>query len=160
MIEVVGLLFGGATRLIQHYLDLGEKSAERAHEAIMYDKQIALQDRRYEHEAALRRMDAESAAQVAELQALTAAIGAQADEAKHAGGWVAKLSASVRPVVMYWLLGLYSFVKIASVSVALGEGATLIQVLPSIYGEFDAAVLSSALAFWFTDRSLRHQYSR
>jgi hypothetical protein len=155
MFELLGLVFGGVSRLTQHWLELKDKDKERSHEAVMYDKQMALADKRHEHDADLRKMDAASAEAAAEWNALAAAVQAQATEAQAAGGWVAKLSASVRPVVTYWLLGLYSLSKLFAILVALKANEPFLLAVSGVYGEADAALLFSVLSFWFMDRSLR-----
>lgn len=155
MIEIIGLIFGGVSRLGQHWMELRDKDKERSHEAVMYDKQLALADKRFEHDADLRRMDVGAAESQAEWGALTAAVEAQAREAQAAGGWVAKLSASVRPAVTYWLMAIYTAAKVAMLYSALASGVPLPEAVRAMYSEADAALLSSILSFWFMDRSLR-----
>jgi len=150
MFELIGLIFGGASRLVQHWLDLRDKDKERAHEATMYDKQITLADRRFEHDAALRRMDADSAEQQAEWSAMVAALQAQATEAQAAGGFVAKVSALIRPFLTFW----HAVVIYTAIKVALG-GMTWAQALLHIYTDADRALCFSMVSFWFADRSLR-----
>lgn len=156
MVELFGLVFGGVSRLAQHWLDLKDKQAERDHEAVMYDKQITLADKRFEHDAALRQMDAASADVQAEWSSMTAAIEAQAKEAQAAGGWVAKFSASMRPLLtFYHAILVYTAVKVALFWVALSGGVPWTQAIIELYGEFDRALLGSMVSFWFADRSLR-----
>lgn len=155
MIELFGLIFGGVSRLGQHWMELNDKDKERGHEAVMYDKQLALADKRFEHDAGMRRMDSDSAESQAEWSALTSAVQAQAAEAQAAGGWVAKLSASVRPAVTYWLMAIYTAAKVAMLYSALAAGTTLAEAVLAMYSAADAALLSSILSFWFMDRSLR-----
>lgn len=154
MLELIGLIAGGASRLFQHWLDLRDKQNERQHELAMFDKQATLAAASAAHESELRRMDAESAATQADFSALTAAIEAQAKEAAAAGGWVATLSASVRPVIMYWLLAIYTAAKVSALVMAHTYGASFASVLQNAYTDFDAAILSSALSYWLADRSL------
>jgi hypothetical protein len=156
MIELLGLVFGGVARLGQHWLELRDKDKERAHEAVMYDKQLALADKTFAQESALKQMDADAAQAQAEWQALMAGAQAQAAEAQAAGGWVAKLSASVRPAVTYWLMALYTAAKAATLWTALSTAeASFAVAVRAMYTEADAALLSSILSFWFLDRSLR-----
>jgi hypothetical protein len=155
MLEILGLVFGGVSRLGQHWMEMQDKQKEREHEATMYDKQMALADKRAVHDQELRRMDTESAESQAEWAAMTAAIQAQADEAGKAGGWVAALSASVRPLVTYWLMALYTLAKIATLWMALGAGVSFANAVAAAYTAMDGALLSSILSFWFVDRSLR-----
>lgn len=156
MFELIGLVFGGVSRLAQHWLELRDKDKERSHEAVMFDKQIALADRRFEQDRELRRMDSEAAEAAAEWEAMRAAVEAQAREAKAAGGWVAKLSASIRPLLtLYHAVFIYTAVKVAQFCLAYSGGIGWQSAFLSIYGEFDRALVGSMVSFWFQDRALR-----
>ncbi len=155
MIELFGLIFGGLSRLGQHWLELRDKDKEREHEARMYDRQMALADKRHGHDADLRRMDAAAADAADEWQVLTAAIEAQAREAQAAGGRIAQLSASVRPVLSYWFAAIYTAAKLAAFTLALQAQVPLAEAVTSLYTEFDGTILASILSFYFADRSLR-----
>jgi hypothetical protein len=155
MIELLGLIFGGASRLFQHWLDMQDKQREREHEAVMYDKQITLAERKIDAEKDLRRMDQEAAEVAGEFEALRAAIESQAAEAKAAGGWVLQLSASVRPVLSYWFAAIYTIAKLAGLYLALSSGVALGEAVRACYTEFDGTILASILSFYFADRSLR-----
>lgn len=156
MFELIGLIFGGASRLFQHWLDMQDKQREREHEAVMYDKQIELADRKIAAEQDLRRMDIASAETQADFAALGEAIKAQAAEASAAGGWVAKLSASIRPFLTIWhLIVLYTAVKAAMLVVAMQSGNGAFAALLQVYGPEDKALAFSMASFWFADRSLR-----
>lgn len=160
MFELIGLIFGGVSRLTQHWLDLQDKQKERLHEATMYDKQIELANRRFEHDAALRRMDAEAAEVAGDFEALRTALESQAREAQAAGGWVAKLSASIRPILTIWhAIVIYTAVKVALFLVALGGGLSWAQALIYIYTDADRALCFSIVSFWFADRALRRRFS-
>lgn len=160
MFELIGLIFGGVSRLAQHWLELQDKQREREHEAVMYDKQIVLADKKYEHDAALRTMDAAAADAAAEWSALQAAIDAQAREAQAAGGWVAKLSASVRPMLAYWFVFIYTVSKVVALYLTMTHGATFVEAIRASYTEFDGTVLASILSFYYADRSLRRGAGR
>ena len=155
MFELVGLIFGGVSRLAQHFMDLKEKASERDHEFRMYEQQLKLADMRYSAESEFRRMDAQSAETQGDIELLMAGIKAQASEAKEAGGWVAQLSASVRPVLSYWLLALYTVAKFAALYLALSGGAGFAEAVRASYSEFDGTILASVISFYFADRSLR-----
>ena len=155
MFELVGLIFGGVSRLAQHFMDLKEKASERDHEFRMYEFQIKLADMRYSAEADMRQMDAQSKETMGDIDLLMAGIKAQAIEATAAGGWVAQLSASVRPVLSYWLLALYTVAKFAALYLALSGGAGFAEAVRASYSEFDGTILASVISFYFADRSLR-----
>ena len=157
MIELFGLIFGGLSRLAQHFMDLQEKASERDHEYRMYEQQIALADKRYAHDADMRLMDAQSAEAQGDIDLLLAGINSQAREAQAAGGWVAKLSASVRPVLSYWLLALYTIAKFTALYMAMSGGASFGESMRYVYTEFDGCVMASVISFYFADRSLRRR---
>jgi hypothetical protein len=156
MFELLGIVFGGVSRLTQHYMEMQDKEKERVHEREMFDKQVTLQTQKIEAEKDLRTMDIAAQKDASELDALMTAIQSQAKEATAAGGWVLSLSASVRPVVSYWLLFIYSAAKCATLYLALSaDGAGLAEAVRASYTEFDGAMLGSIISFWFADRSLR-----
>lgn len=155
MFELLGIVFGGVSRLTQHYMEMQDKQKEREHEANMFEKQITLQTQRIDAERDLRQMDMDTQRDTNEANTLAEAIKAQAQEAQAAGGFVAELSASVRPVVSYWLLLIYSVAKGATLYIALQSGTPLAEAVGKFYTEFDGALLGSIVSFWFADRSLR-----
>lgn len=156
MLELLGLIFGGASRLAQHFMELRDKQKEREHEAVMYDKQIELADKKFVHDSSLRTMDAEAADAAAEWEAMRAAVAAQAQEAAAAGGWVAKLSASIRPLLtIYHAVLIYTLVKLALFWLAYSNGISWASAIVEIYGPFDKALCGSMVGFWFQDRALR-----
>lgn len=158
MIEALGIVFGGVSRLVQFGMELKDKQKERDHEHRMLEKQTELQDKRLVHDADMRRMDNVAQADLAELNALTSAVEAQSREAVYAGGWVTKLSASIRPLLtVYHAVFVYTAVKLATFFVATQGGLSWSEATLSIYGEFDRALLGSMVGFWFSDRSLRNQ---
>lgn len=155
MIEALGILFGGVSRLGQHYLEGKDKDKERLHEAVMFDKQIKLQEQKAVSDTDMRKMEISASSNMGELNALTDVIKAQGEEAKSAGGWVANLSASVRPVLSYWVYLLYTISKLMSLFIGVSLGLPLQSIASLLYTEFDGALLGSITSFWFMDRSLR-----
>lgn len=159
MLELIGLIFGGVSRLGQHWLELQDKQKERQHEATMYDKQIEMADRRAEQGMAMRQVDAAAESERGETAAIQAAIIAQAEEAKSAGGFVAQISAMVRPFLTFWhAVVIYTAVKVAMFMIGLQGGLPWQQVLISIYTDPDRALCFSMVSFWFADRSLRNRF--
>ena len=73
---------------------------------------------------------------------------------KAAGGWVASLSASVRPLMTYYVLALYGAVKTAVIVSYAQSGMTLVQILPMVWGVDDMALLSGVVNYWILDRTL------
>lgn len=156
MIELLGILFGGIGRLAQHWLDLRDKDKERQHELNMFDKQATLQDKKYAADASMRQMDAAAAESAAEWAALQAGVMAQAEEAKAAGGIVAKFSAAIRPfLTMYHAVLIYTVVKIAQFYLMVTGGMPVAQSIVALYTEFDKALCGTMVSYYFLDRGLR-----
>ena len=109
---LLGSIFGGLFRLAPEVLKFLDRKNERQHELSMFDKQCDLEKQRGAQK--LQEIGAQHgmAVDVGMLDALKGAIDQQTEMVKAAGGWVASLSASVRPVVTYWILFIWSFVHI------------------------------------------------
>lgn len=146
IIPLVGALLGGFARFGQALLEAREKQRDREHELSMVQLQgtlAASADERKLRETALA---GDITLQQADSAAMVAALQAQATSDTAAGGWSAKLSATVRPIVTYALMSLYLAAKAQTVYAAGGAVA---------YSPADAALLSTILGFWFADRAIR-----
>jgi hypothetical protein len=88
------------------------------------------------------------------MAAFQSAIQQQTDMVKAAGGWAASLSASVRPVMTYYLLVFYGIVKICLIWDSMRLGAPLVDVMPKMWGGDDMALLSGVVNYWILDRTL------
>lgn len=153
--ELLGLIFGGASRLAQHWLDLSDKEKERSHERLMFEQQVQMQDKRFVHDSELRTMDMAGQEAANEWGAIAEAARAQAEESKAAGGWVLSLSASVRPILSYWFVLLYTVAKFATLYLAMKDGVGFAIAARAAYTEFDGTILAAIVSFYFADRSLR-----
>lgn len=151
---LLGGLLGGAFRLGQAFLDAREKQRDRDQEFRMLNLEGDLAARAGEQKMKLVGLEGDIALQVSELQSVKEVSLAQASEAAQAGGFVAGLSASVRPVVTYSLLAFYVLVKVAGIAFAWDIDGSMLAIMGA-YGDADRAMFSSILAFWFVDRSLR-----
>ena len=156
MIEALGLIFGGASRLLQHHMDLKDKQAERDHEHRMFEQQVELGKQNQSHEKAMLETQVSADDLMAQYSLMSDAIKAQAEEASKAGGWVAKFSAAMRPFLTFWhAVVLYTAIKVAMFYLAFNNGLSWADALLHIYGESDKAMCMSMVGFWFADRSLR-----
>jgi len=100
---LLGSLFGGLFRLAPEVLKHFDKKNERSHEMLMFARQCELEQIRGQMKLAEIGAQREAAVDVGVMDAFNAAIEQQATMVKAAGGWAASLSASVRPVVTYWM---------------------------------------------------------
>ncbi len=166
METILAILGGGGLGAIMRYVPEifkhFDRKNERAHEALMFDKEIELAKHRAEQE--MQRIDA--GARIESMQLLSTALEGQTRMAEAAGGWVAKLSTAVRPIVTFWQFTLYSIIKTCALLIAViyslsdQSAATridrLLGVLGAIQGVWtieDSAMLSMIMSFWFVGRS-------
>ena len=117
MLEIVGSgllgsIFGGLFRLAPEVLKWLDRKNERQHELSMFQQQCQLEAQRGSQKLQEIGAQRDMAVDVATMDAFKAAIESQTDMAKAAPGWVAALSASVRPVVTYALIGTYLLLQI------------------------------------------------
>lgn len=146
--SLLGSLLGGVLRFAPEMLKFFDRKGERAHELALLNAEM--QFAQIKGEIAMRQTEAVMT--VAELDAVGQALKEQGQTARAAGKWVAALSALVRPVITYWLFGLYSAHKIASMLMAKEQGGSWQQILIQGWGEQDMAMLSMVLSFWFLGR--------
>lgn len=145
-----GGLLGGLFRLAPEVLKWLDRKDERAHELAMLDKEMAFAKTRAEQ--AMHTVDAQ--VDMAQFDAISKALEGQATMAVAAGKFVAGLSALVRPLVTYWVVALWSAVKVASMVLAYQTGGGWQAMLVANWSADDWAILSMILSFWFVGRAI------
>jgi hypothetical protein len=151
---IVGSLLGGLFRLVPEIIKFLDKKNERLHELSMFDKQCELEKVRGSQKLAEIGVQREAAIDSGVLDAFNAAINQQTEMVKAAGGWVSSLSASVRPVMTYYLLLLYGVFKTATIAIGYASGQPIPELLKSAWTVDDMALLSGVVNFWILDRTL------
>ena len=151
MIEtLIGGLLGGAFRLAPELLKWLDRKGERGHELSMQDKALEFEKLR-----GAQRMDeigagADAAWNVGAIETLREAVRTQGE--KTGVRWADALSASVRPVITYWFMGLYCTAKTAAFASAVTAGATWGTAILHAWTEGDQALWAGVLNFWFLGR--------
>jgi hypothetical protein len=151
---ILGSLLGGIFRLAPEVIKYFDKKNERQHELAMFDKQCDLEKVRGQIRLEEIGAQRDMAVDVGVMDAFKAAIDQQTEMVRAAGGWVASLSASVRPVMTYYLLLLYGVAKTASIVLAHLAGQPMLEVLKAAWGVDDMALLSGVVNYWILDRTL------
>ena len=151
---ILGSVLGGVFRLAPEVLKYFDKKNERQHELSMFTRQCELETLRGQQKLAEIGAQREAAVDVGVMDAFNAAINQQAEMVKAAGGWAASLSASVRPVMTYYLLVMYGAAKTAAMVLAYYHGQALTEVLAKSWGTDDMALLTGVINYWMIDRSL------
>jgi len=154
---IFGSLLGGIFRLAPEVLKFFDKKNERNHELLMFQRQCDLEQIRGQQKLAEIGAARDAAIDVGVMDAFNAAINQQAEMAKAAGGWAAALSASVRPVVTYWVILLWSFVHLWFAWNAWLQGAAPREVFETMMTADFMALVSGTINYWFLDRTLKQR---
>jgi hypothetical protein len=151
---ILGSVFGGLFRMAPEVLKFFDKKNERQHELLMFTRQCELETLRGQQKLAEIGAQREAAIDVGVMDAFQSAIEQQATMVKAAGGWAASLSASVRPIVTYWVLFVWSFIHVWFAWNAWLAGALPIEVFKTMMTPDFSALLAGTINFWFLDRTL------
>lgn len=154
---IFGSLLGGIFRLAPEVLKFFDKKNERQHELQMFNRQCDLEQIRGQQKLAEIGAARDAAIDVGVMDAFNAAINQQAEMAKAAGGWAASLSASVRPVVTYWVILLWSFVHLWYAWNAWMSGSAPQEVFNTMMTADFMALVSGTINYWFLDRTLKQR---
>lgn len=151
---VLGSLIGGAFRLAPEVLKWLDRKNEREHELAMFEKQCELEKVR--GSIRLQEIGAERdlAVDTGVMAAFKSAIDQQTEMAKVAGGRIAALSASVRPVMTYYVLVLYGLVKLAVFWLMVRANMTGLEIVAKMWTSDDMALLCGVVNYWIMDRTL------
>ena len=151
---ILGSIFGGLFRMAPEVLKYFDKKNERLHELNMFARQCELETLRGQMKLAEIGAQREAAIDVGVMDAFQSAIEQQATMVKAAGGWAASLSASVRPVVTYWVLFVWSFIHVWFAWNAWITGAPPVEVFKIMMSPDFSALLAGTINFWFLVRTL------
>lgn len=151
---LLGSLFGGLFRLAPEVLKWLDKKDERKHELEMFKNQCELEAQRGSQKLQEIGAQHEASIDTGVLDAFNAAIVQQGEMVKAAGGWVASLSASVRPIITYWVLGIWSFVHLWFAYTAWVSGITPTEVFKLVMSPDLSALVSGTMNYYFMDRTL------
>ena len=153
---LLGSIFGGLFRLAPEVLKWLDRKDERSHELRMFSLQTDLEKMRGEYKMEEKYVDFSKA----NIDAIGQAFKQQAEADKKAYKWVASISALVRPGITWLLFGLYTAVKVISVSYAVNSGLPAIQIMQEIWTPDDFAMLMMVLTFYFLGRPLEKREAK
>ena len=153
---LLGSVFGGLFRLAPEVLKWLDHKDERSHELKMFSLQTDLEKMRGEYKMEEKYVDFSKA----NIDAIGEAFKQQAEADKKAYKWVASISALVRPGITWLLFGLYTAVKVISVSYAVNSGLPAIQIMQEIWTPDDFAMLMMVLTFYFLGRPLEKREAK
>ena len=142
MLSLLGSLLGFGTSIFPSILEFFQDSKEKKHELAAMEMQLKLMDKQTELNIKETRVNGEMEAMALELKAELASVKAAHQPQQMIGiGWVDALRGSVRPIITYWFMALYTYSK-----------WTLYMAQEPVWSEYDLALFSTILSFWFGDR--------
>jgi hypothetical protein len=97
---------------------------------------------------------------VHQLDAIGEAFKQQSQADSKAYKWVASVSALVRPGITWLMFGLYTAVKVVTITYAVNSGLPAIQIMQEIWTPDDFAMLMMILSFFFVGRSIEKRESK
>lgn len=154
ILTLLSAIFGGLLRLAPEVFKMLDAKDDRAHELAMVQKQIEMQQLTGQQK--IGDVQAQGAITIEEsaLQAIAALNTAQATMAVAAGPLAAFISSLVRPLVTYFVVGLWGAYKVSLMVFSYHATGSATETLMNSWGENDAQMLSMILAFWFVGRSI------
>lgn len=154
---ILGGVFGGVFRLVPEVIKFFDKKNEREHELAMFKNQCELEAQRGAQKLAEIGAQREAAVDSGVMDAFNAAISQQAEMVKSAGGWSAALSASVRPIVTYWVLAIWSAAHVVLMWNGWANGMSPVEIFKLMLSPDFSALLSGTINYWFLDRTLKQR---
>jgi len=158
ILTLLGGGLGGLLRFVPEALKLFTDQRDRDHEFRMTQLQLDIDRARATQAIDLAHAQGEVAQATSEMQAYIEALKGQGQMS--GVPWIDALNQSVRPMVTYWWMMLFTVYKIATVVAAYLAWTSLDDFSAKVWTVQDAGVLSMILGFWFVDRTIRHQQGR
>ena len=145
---LLGGVGGAVLRTMPEVLRFMDKKGERKHELALQEYQL-----RYAKEVAVAKYElADLETNASQVTAAIEATKAAYENMKSGVAWVDALSATVRPMVTYILVGFWAFVKVAAYMILVSGGVDWATAATSLWSAEDNAMLSGVLTFWFLSR--------
>lgn len=150
ILSLLGGGLGAMMRLLPEVFKLFTLKRDQDHEFRMTELQLKIDAARASQE-----IDKVHANQT--LEAVRGEMGAYIEAIKGQSTmtgvkWIDGLNQSVRPVVSYWWMALFTIYKVT----VLWSTANFDELMKNLWTENDAGILSMILGFWFVDRAVKY----
>lgn len=158
ILSLLGGGLGGLLRFVPEILKLFTEQRDRDHEYRMTQLQLDIDKARAAQAIDLVHAQGDVALASGEMQAFIEAIKGQGQMT--GVGWIDGLNQSVRPVITYWWMLLFTVYKAATIVAASLQWTTLDDFIAKLWTAQDAGILAMILGFWFVDRAIRKNSGR
>lgn len=154
---VLGTLLGGLFRMAPEFLKWLDRKDERKHELAMFDRQVDLEKTRGDIKLQEIGAQRDAAIDTGVIGAFQAAMEQQTEMVKSAGGWAATISALVRPLLTFWIWGLYSLAFLTLLYITWEGTKDPAKVAQLVLTADFMTILAGITNFWFLDRVLKRR---
>jgi hypothetical protein len=154
---VLGTLLGGLFRMAPEILKWLDRKDERKHELAMFDRQVDLEKTRGDIKLQEIGAQRDAAIDTGVIGAFQAAMEQQTEMVKAAGGWAATISALVRPLLTFWIWGLYSLAFLTLLYITWEGTKDPAKVAQLVLTADFMTILAGITNFWFLDRVLKRR---
>lgn len=151
---VIGSVLGGLFRLAPEVMKWLDKKSERDHELAMFDRQCQFEQLKGQQKLAEIGAARDAAVDTGVMSAFNNAIQQQADMVVAAGGWAAKVSALVRPLLTFWVWTLYTVAFGMLLWITWQVTHDPEKLVKLILTPDFMALLCGITNYWFLDRTL------
>lgn len=155
MLAIIGSLLGFASSAMPDIFAFFQDKRDKSHELKMMTKQAEIESQRdvklAEIDKDIRHVEGAREYDIDILKAVNSQSRALNNRVKPTGDkWLDRLRGSVRPLVTYWWMLLYSGVKVSLVVYVFEQpDLDLLEAVNIIWSEQDTAVFASIITFWF-----------
>jgi len=138
MLEILGSVLGFGASIVPSVMGYFQDSKDKAHELALHEKIAASNIKEAQISGELANLALELKADIASTKA------SHKPMVMTGVTWVDALRGSVRPVITYWFMGLYSYSKY----VTYVQGGDM-------WTSWDQTLLATVISFWFGERLIR-----
>ncbi len=155
VLSLIGGGLGGAMRVVPEVMKLLQAKDERKHELAMTKLQIDIDAQRSKGQIDALQAQGDNQ-DIAGQQAIF--LEAVKSQGQLTGvKWIDAVNSTVRPMVTYWFMGIFSAYKSVIMYQAWISMGPTEEFANKIWDANDWGILSMILSFWFVDRVFKHQ---
>jgi hypothetical protein len=141
-VTLIGAVLGFGSSLFPKVLDYFQDRKDKKHELDLLTLQLSKG-----HQNKIEEINIQ--ADIAESQALY-----RHDSKLKGSPWVENLRASVRPIVTYWFMLIFSFVKLCQFYLIAREPGMFLMALEALWDEPTQGIFAAVISFWFGSRMM------
>lgn len=151
MLTLLGSLLGFGTSIFPSIMEYFQDAKDKKHELQSMELQMKLMDKQTELNIREAEVSGQLSNMALELKAEIASVkAAHSNDGPSGSKFIDGLRGSVRPIITYWFMGLYTFSKHTIYQGVSGKAWQ--QVGEAMFTEYDLALFATILSFWFGDR--------